>query len=207
MNRACQSAQRVARRGLTLIELSACLVLLSILMVAITGVISRFTARAQDRTALDEAVVRRSAQQALSRIARDLESAEAVIASQATLQLVPDVECVPTLDDAAPQSDVIGYSVTRLGERMCLMRSESGRRELLFGGEFRLVLQPRADDGSDLEPIVLGNLAESTVPVERRLNGWNELALLGPTGAVLARTTVVREPVPIDVLEVFEATR
>ena len=124
MNRACQSAQRVARRGLTLIELSACLVLLSILMVAITGVISRFTARAQDRTALDEAVVRRSAQQALSRIARDLESAEAVIASQATLQLVPDVECVPTLDDAAPQSDVIGYSVTRLGERMCLMRSE-----------------------------------------------------------------------------------
>lgn len=201
-----RSVTRAARRGLSLIELSACLVLLSILLVAITGVIPRFTARAQDRTALDEAVHRRAAQQALNRIARDLVSAEAVIANQTVLRLIPDIECVPVLDDADPRSSTVVDTLSRLEDRTYLMRHESGRRELLFGGAFRLTIQPAADDGTGLEPIVLGNPTEITEPTERRLPGWTELTLLGPTGAVLARTTVVREPVPVDVLEVFEAT-
>jgi prepilin-type N-terminal cleavage/methylation domain-containing protein len=148
------SRLRHRRQGFTLIELVAALVLLSVLMVALTGLIPRFTDRQDDAAATARAALQHTARILLDRLAGDLSAAESATLANTTLTVRGTVS--PAAAPAASgMIDDVRYAVEQRANRHCLFRTQHGQTDLLCCGEFRLDIRSFADDGTVVELVAL----------------------------------------------------
>lgn len=194
------------RPGFTLIELVASLVLLSVLMMALAGLIPRFTQRPDDHAAQARAQLQHTARIVLDRLARDFSAAESATLQNTTLTLHVAVSPAATATDSGMATGV-RYAVEDRANRHCVVRTQHGQSELLCCGEFRLGIRSFADDGTALELSGLNSGAASAGTAEIPLASWLELALTDGDGNLLAQTAVIREPASAALLQVYEERR
>jgi len=194
------------RLAFTLIELVAALVLLSVLMVALTGLIPRFTQRPDDAAAQARSELQHTARMLVDRLARDLSAAESAVLDHRALALrIP--QTTPPVGRDTGTSDVVRYAVEERAQRPCVVRVELGQTELLCCGAFRLEIQSLADDGTSSAISALDAGAAPTGTTEIPLASWLELAVTDGSGNLLARTSVIREPASSALLQVYEERR
>lgn len=190
--------------GFTLIELVAALVLLSVLMVALTGLIPRFTHRPDDATVQARTERQRTARILLDRIAADFSAAESALLENTTLRVAVSPAAAATVPGT---TDEVRYAVEDRANRHCFVRTQHGQAELLCCGDFRLDIQSFADDGTASALVALNPGAANTATAVVPLASWLELALRGASGEILAQTSVIREPASSALLQVYEERR
>jgi prepilin-type N-terminal cleavage/methylation domain-containing protein len=194
------------RQGLTLIELVAALVLLSVLMVALTGIIPRFANRHDDATATHQTALERTARRLLDRLAQDFAAAQTASIENTTLSLRGIVSPTAVGRDSNT-NQIVRYAVEHRANRQCLIRSQHGQAELLCCGEFRLDIRSFADDDTAVEVSTLDASAINAGTAEVPLASWLDLALRDHSGVLLAETSVIREPASASLLQVYEERR
>ncbi len=180
-------------RGLTLIELVAALVLLSVLLTALTGLLPRFAARAADRQAALQLHDLHWTRVAIERLADDLMNAEVAEIDGRQLKLTGRLERDPVSRLMTDTEGACSYRMISQPGRTLLVREQNGVRTLLGAGRITLTIQSLQRDGKVSTPVILSGLPsgpEQTQPLE--LAPRMRIALLDDTGQPLASTDLIR---------------
>ncbi len=183
------------RRGLTLIELIAALVLLGVLLTALTGLIPKFSARAIDRDGWSEAMNRNWSRVALERLADDLVNARSANVGPDMLQLTGTLARDASTGWMTDRDDTCTYRIIPWEGQNLLIREQAESKELLGYGHVSLTVEPPGDQTAG-EPLMRLPAQEQTpktmtmdLPPQLRVSIQTE------EGETLASVLVVRQSI------------
>lgn len=183
----------IGRRGLTLIELMASVLLLSILMAALSGIIPRFVRQGiqaeQRRQENDHWMFA-----TLQRMVDDLGNAEKGFVSENHLHLIGRLHRDPATGQMTDQDASVSYWLQTWGQRTLILVRSGDQTSLLGCGDVQLILEHLTDN----EEVAGVRLAAAPARVDQLhpflFSPAMRMSLVASTGEILQARVVVRQP-------------
>lgn len=181
------------RRGLTLIELMASVLLLMVLMAALSGIVPRFVRQAAE--------LEKSRQQddrwltvIVQRISEDLMNADKIVISGNGLQITGRLHRDATTARMTDRTGVVTYWLVKWKKRTLIMVESEEERCLLGYSDVHMRLEHPVDQASvelgRLRPLDSLDMDFQQVQLPSQVI----VSLTSPTGKPLAARRVVRQP-------------